>query len=419
MVMSCAVSADVVTWSGRRLRGGALDPAADPADPAVAGSENGPAEHLCTYNDTDVPTAPADPALLNPLVIQEGAECPRWISNPNACTEPERCGLYQKCKRCSALVYAENLTGWLLLQPNGDLQLYTVRPEYMPPVPSLGWGRIVLTWSTHTNLTKASEFALILLKDGTWELWGGSKTVPYGVRATSAGSFFGLMEDDGSPNSYTYPENAGEANAPFKLRVFDYGVHRIGWSYAVIENKDRRPAWSTLDVNPCTNQAVCPGDPLALCRPTADWTGQMRTDLALGRPTSLYYMTPDQSTQPGDAVDGNLNTAFLGNGFWPGLPPATPYWQVYLDSLTNIAHIEVIGSFSYGFSYVNVGGTFYNPTTDHSNPAGIYERRVLDFDPPVAANWIQVHSQIQMSYYQTPLKLTLAEVIVYGNASDK
>ncbi|KAG2494861.1 hypothetical protein HYH03_007101 [Edaphochlamys debaryana] len=361
-------------------------------------------------------------ALLNPLVIQEGAECPRWISNPHACTQPERCGLYQKCKRCSALAYAENLAGWLLLQPNGDLQLYTVRPSYINDEAETGWGRIVLTWSTKTNQTKASKFGFVLLKDGTWELWGGSKDVPYGVRATSAGSFFGM--EGGSPNSHTYPENAGEANAPFKLRVFDFGVHRWYWSYAAIENKHGLPAWSTLDVNPCTNQAVCPGDPLALCRPTADWTGQDCTackppyfkdangkcvghNLAFGSPTSIHDMSPQQSTSPSAAVDGNTATSFVGLA-WYVYPQPAAYWQVDLGP-TNIAHVEVIGSFNFNTLYVDVGSAQYTPPNDWSNPTPSFERRVLDLDPPVLASYIRVHAQTPFSYYPTPMQLSLAE----------
>ncbi|KAG2494863.1 hypothetical protein HYH03_007103 [Edaphochlamys debaryana] len=237
------------------------------------------------------------------------------------------------------------------------------------------------------------------------------------------------MESD--LNSHTYPENAGEANAPFKLRVFDFGVHRWYWSYAAIENKHGLPAWSTLDVNPCTNQAVCPGDPLALCRPNADWTGQDCTackppyfkdangkcvgvNLALGRPASSFWLVPEQSTLPANAVDGNLVTTFIGGNQIIG-PPPYPYWQVNLDGLTNVAHVEFIGSFGYNTLYVNVGYAPYTPVTYYDNSAGLFERRILDLDPPVPANFIQVHAQIQNFYYPTPLRLTLAEVIVYGS----
>ncbi|KAG2494864.1 hypothetical protein HYH03_007104 [Edaphochlamys debaryana] len=392
---------------------------------------------LSTADSTYIPANPRA-SLFTPLVIDPTQKCS--VSQPptfSDCKSRKRCGLYQRCYTYSgmqqgynAVVIARNRTGWLVLTQSGDLQLYAVRPAYMPPVPELGWGRVVKAWATNTNLTGASRFAFVLVNDGTWQLYGAGMGVPFGVRATSAGSFFGM---EGGSNSHTYPQNAGEANAPFKLRVFDFGVHRFGWSYAVIENKDRRPAWSTLDVNPCTNQAPCPGKPMALCRPSADWTKQdctackppfyktitgkcMGYNVALNRPTVLGNgLIADQSTSPGAAVDGRDTTVFVGKAIFIGSP--TPYWQVNLDQPTKIMHLELHGSFDYNNVDVSLSGTSYQPNPDYNYPPSTYEHRTLDLNPPVTASYVRVYAQKAPTNpgvpYPVPMKLTLVEVAVY------
>ncbi|KAG2482029.1 hypothetical protein HYH03_019018 [Edaphochlamys debaryana] len=199
-------------------------------------------------------------------------ECPLRLEANQTCS-PARsagcsshCGLYQGLSGSQEdgcnYWWSPTRTHALVLRGDGVLGLFRANGSS---------GGLFLgspLWAAGTSLSGATNASFVLEPNGTWTLRGAGGTgVPYGVRATSAGTAT-------VGGSLSFPENAGVALGPFSLHVLDTGALEL-------RNGEGGVAWKTVP----STVSPSPKPPSPVTTP---------------RPPSPKPLSPPKATVPGD-----------------------------------------------------------------------------------------------------------------------